>query len=64
VVWNLPDDAGGVRDVGLSPGLGKSPGEGHENPLHYYGLENPLDIGAIVYRVAQSVGTRLEDCSP
>ena len=35
-----------VWDLGLSPGLGKSPGEGHDNPLQYYYLENPMDRGA------------------
>ena len=33
-------------DPGSSPGLGRSPGEGKGNPLQYYCLENPLDIGA------------------
>ena len=32
--------------MGLIPGLGKSPGEGHGNPLLYSGLENPMDRGA------------------
>ena len=27
----------------LIPGLGRSPGEGHGNPLQYYCLENPMD---------------------
>ena len=27
--------------MGLTPGLGRSPGEGHGNPLHYSCLENP-----------------------
>ena len=31
VVKNLPANAG---DVGLIPGSGRSPGEGHGNPLH------------------------------
>ena len=30
-----------ARDLGLIPGLGKSPGEGHGNPLQYSCLENP-----------------------
>ena len=30
-------------DPGSSPGLGRSPGEGNGNPLHYYCLENPMD---------------------
>ena len=33
VVKNLPANAGDIRDVGLTPGLGKSPGGGHSNPL-------------------------------
>ena len=32
-----------VRDLGLSPGLGRSPGEGKGYPLQYSGLENPVD---------------------
>ena len=35
-----------VRDLGLSPGLGRSPGEGNANPLQYSCLENPMDGGA------------------
>ena len=48
---NLP-----VRDVGLIPGLGSSPGEGHDNPLLYSCLENPMNRGvwwATVHRVTQ-----------
>ena len=33
-------------DVGSIPGLGRSPGEGHGNPLQYSCLENPLDRAA------------------
>ena len=29
-------------DLGLIPGLGRSPGGGHGNPLKYSCLENPL----------------------
>ena len=32
-----------VRDVGLIPGLGRSPGEGHGNPLQYSRWENSMD---------------------
>ena len=35
-----------VRDTGLIPGLGRSPGGGHGNPLQYSCLENPMDRGA------------------
>ena len=40
VVKNLPTNAG---DMGLIPGLGKSPGGGNGNPLQYSYLENPMD---------------------
>ena len=33
-------------DLGSSPGLGRSPGEGNGNPLQDYCLENPMDRGA------------------
>ena len=35
-----------VRDLGLIPGSGRSPGEGNGNPLQYSCLENPMDGGA------------------
>ena len=38
-----PANAGDVRDVGLIPGSGRSPGGGHDNPLQYSCLENPMD---------------------
>ena len=41
VVKNLPADAGDIRDTGLIPGLGGSPGERNDNPLQYSCLENP-----------------------
>ena len=44
-------------DPGSIPGLGRSPGEGHGNPLQYSRLENPMDRGAwraTVHRVAKS----------
>ena len=34
-------------DLGSIPGLGRSPGEGNVNPLHYSCLENPMDRGAL-----------------
>ena len=30
-------------DLGLIPGLRRSPGEGYGNPLQYSCLENPMD---------------------
>ena len=41
VVKNLPTNAGDIRDAGLIPGLGRSPGGGHGDPLQYSCLENP-----------------------
>ena len=35
-----------AEDLGLIPGLGRSPGEGNGNPLQYSGLENPMDRDA------------------
>ena len=43
VVRNLPANAG---DVGLIPGLGRSPRDGNGNPLQYSCLGNPVDRGA------------------
>ena len=43
---NLSAKAGDVRDMGLIPGLGRSPGGGHGNQLQYSCLENPTDRGA------------------
>ena len=38
---NLPANAGDTRYVCLIPGLGRSPGEGNDNPLQFSCLENP-----------------------
>ena len=35
-----------IRDTGVIPGLGGSPGGGHGNPLQYSCLENPMGGGA------------------
>ena len=57
MVKNLPANAGDIRDTGLIPESGRSPGVGHGNPLQYSCLENPMDRGAwwaTVHRVAKS----------
>ena len=41
-----------VGELGLIPGLGRSPGEGNSYPLQYSGLENSM--GCIVHRVTKS----------
>ena len=38
-----PVSAGDARDWGLTPGLGRPPGEGNGNPLQYSCLENGQD---------------------
>ena len=45
MVKNPPANAGDIRDVGLIPGSGRSPGGGNDNPLQYSCLENPMDKG-------------------
>ena len=57
VVKYLRTNVGDVRDVGLIPGFGRSPGGGRYNPLQYSCLENPMDTGAWqtpVHRIAKS----------
>ena len=52
-----------MRDLGSIPGLGRSPGGGHGNPLHYSILENSEDRGAwqaTVHEVGKS-RTRMSD---
>ena len=46
VVKKLPAKAGDITDVGLIPGLGRSPGEGNGDLLQYACLGNPMDRGA------------------
>ena len=40
------ESACNAGDLGLIPGLGRSPGEGNGNPLQYSCLEYPMDRGA------------------
>ena len=50
-------------DLGLIPGLGRSPGEGNVKPLQYSCLDNSMDTGvwwAIAHGVTKSQ-TRLVD---
>ena len=57
VVKNLPANAEDARDMGLTPGSGRSPEGGHGNALQYSCLENPMDREAwwaTVHRVAMS----------
>ena len=66
VLWGLPQwlsnkestcNAGSKSDVGSIPGSERPPGGGHDNPLQYSCLENPMDRGAwwaTVHEVANS----------
>ena len=57
MVKNPPDNVRDMRDACSIPGLGRSPGGGHGNPLQYSCLENPMGRGAwwaTVHRVAES----------
>ena len=57
------ESACNVGDLGSVPGLGRSPGGGHGNPLQCSYLENPMDRGAwwvTVHPVAKNP-TRLSD---
>jgi len=57
VIKNPLANAGDAREAGSVPGLGRSPGGGHGNPLQYCCPENPVDRGAwraIVSRVSKS----------
>ena len=59
-VKNLPamqETTYNAGDTGSIPGLGRSPGEGSDNPLQYSCLGNPEDRGAwwaTVHGVAES----------
>ena len=49
-----------ARNLASIPGLGRSPGGGHGNPLQYSCLENALDRGALwatVHGVTKSLDT-------
>ena len=59
------ESACNVGYLGSIPGLGRSPGGGHGNPLQYSCLENPMHRGAwqaVVCSLAQSL-TRLKQLS-
>ena len=62
VVKNPLANAGDVRDMGSIPGLGRSPGGGHGDPLQYSCLKNPMDRGAwqaTMHSVAESDRTEV-----
>ena len=57
VIKNPLANAGDIKDMGLIPGLGKSPGVGNGNSLQHFCTENPMDRGAwqvTVHGIAKS----------
>ena len=46
MVKNLPASVGDIRDVGLIPGSGRSPGKENGYLLQYSCLKNPINRGA------------------
>ena len=57
MVKNLPANARELTDVGSIPGLGRTPGGGHGNPLQYSYVENPMNRGfwwAAAHRVSKN----------
>ena len=60
-----PAKAEDLRDAGPIPGLGRSLGGGHSNPLQYSCLENPMDRGDWwAMACAKSLKSCLTLCDP
>ena len=57
MVKNLPANAGDIRDRGLIPGSGRSPGEGNDNLLQYSCLEKPMDRRAWSATVREAINS-------
>ena len=55
MVKNPLANAGDIKDAGLIPGLGRSPGERHGNPLQYFAWRSPWteELGGL-----QSIGSQ------
>ena len=53
---NLLANAGDTGDMGMIPGLGRSPGGGNGNPLQHSCLENAMDRQAWWSMGLQRVG--------
>ena len=71
LVKKLPANAREVREVGLIPGSGRSPGGVNGNPLQYSCLEDPTDGGeSLAWRILwieepgrlQSMGLQRVQC--
>ena len=66
VIKKLPANSGDIRDAVSVPGLGRSPGGGHGNPLQSSCLENLTDretSGATVYAVVELDTTEVTECA-
>ena len=65
MVNNLHANAGDTKNMGLTPGSGKSLGEGNDNLLQYSCLENPMNRGAWGATVHGAIKSwrRLRDCT-
>ena len=64
VVKNLPANARDTGDVGLTHGLGRTPGEGNGKPHQHSYLGNGMDRGAwwvTVHGVTKKSQTRLSN---
>ena len=59
-LMGLPRWLSGSGDTSPIPGLGRSPGGGHGNPLQYSCLENPMDRGTIGFSVLCNPGIELQ----
>ena len=57
MVKKLPANEGDIKDTGLVPGLGRSPGAGQGNPLQYSCVENSMDrdLGRLQFIGSQRV---------
>ena len=62
VVKNPLASAGGIRDMGSIPRLGRSPGEGNGNPPQCSCLENPMkeELGRLQSMWSQIVSDTTE----
>ena len=67
MLWGFPhnsvskESACNAGDPGSVAGLGRSPGEGNDNPLQFSCLENPMDRGASWAPWGRKSRTRLSD---
>ena len=63
MVKNSPANAGDAGDVGLIPGLGRTPRVGNGNPLQHSCLGNPMDreSGRLLSMGSQESRTRLSN---